>query len=272
MLLIPSPSPLNVHLPVLIASGLATTSEHEVAPPIEGNLEVSHLLEQIESLRGAVRFLRTENGYLKGQEMLKEIQSLPSLKNTIGSDGYDFGYSQGVQGHGHDAPRTPSLTADSGNSDIDDDEEIRTRASHVTGKRTLAKKGKAGDNETVSKGGPRERDKQRKMGKGTKLSNQANNLDDSSNLTHAHRSHSKPSLQALTTESKILYRELLEYSASPKLVDLAALEEERKRGWMPQRKTTAYQLWERKRVGDRLKQQVEGLRVQTARLVNNGGS
>jgi dynactin 1 len=238
-------------------------------------LEVSHLLEQIESLRRAVRFLRTENGYLKGQEMLKEIQSLPSLRSTIGSDGYSYGYSEGAQGQGYDAPRTPSLTADSGSSDIDEDDgETSPRASvSRAAKWTQANKGRDDDKGAVSKGGPRDRDKQGKLGKGTKPSNHANTLIDGiTQSNYSTRSSAKPSLQALTTESKILYRELLEYSVSPKLVDLAALEEERKRGWMPQKKTTAYLLWERKRVGERLKQHVDGLRLQTAKLVNSGGS
>ncbi|KAG2744177.1 hypothetical protein P692DRAFT_20745270, partial [Suillus brevipes Sb2] len=51
--------------------------------PVEGNVETSHLLEQIEALRSTVRFLRTENSYLKGQDLLKEIQALPHLQEPI---------------------------------------------------------------------------------------------------------------------------------------------------------------------------------------------
>ncbi|KAG2738513.1 hypothetical protein P692DRAFT_20758471, partial [Suillus brevipes Sb2] len=51
--------------------------------PVEGNMETSHLLEQIEALHGTVRFLRTENSYLKGQDLLKEIQALPHLQEPI---------------------------------------------------------------------------------------------------------------------------------------------------------------------------------------------
>lgn len=40
--------------------------------------EPSTLL-QIEAFRGAVRYLRQENAYLKGQDLLKEIQELPPL-------------------------------------------------------------------------------------------------------------------------------------------------------------------------------------------------
>ncbi|KAJ8507158.1 hypothetical protein ONZ45_g10447 [Pleurotus djamor] len=52
------------------------------APPIEGSLETSHLLEQIEALRGTVRYLRMENSYLKGQDLVREIQSLPPLPDV----------------------------------------------------------------------------------------------------------------------------------------------------------------------------------------------
>ncbi|KAF8893676.1 dynein associated protein-domain-containing protein [Gymnopilus junonius] len=47
--------------------------------PIEGSLETSHLLEQIEALRGTIRFLRTENSFLKGHDLLREIEALPPL-------------------------------------------------------------------------------------------------------------------------------------------------------------------------------------------------
>ena len=67
--------------------------------PSEGSLETSHLLEQIEALRGTVRFLRTENSYLKGYDLMKEIESLPVL--PLGRQA------------------TPPLVA-SGNSDTDD--------------------------------------------------------------------------------------------------------------------------------------------------------
>lgn len=41
-------------------------------------METSRLIEQIESLRGAVRFLRSENSYLKSQDLLLELDQLPS--------------------------------------------------------------------------------------------------------------------------------------------------------------------------------------------------
>lgn len=46
--------------------------------PYEGNLETTQLVEQIESLRGATRFLRAENFYLKSQGLLKQLNTLPS--------------------------------------------------------------------------------------------------------------------------------------------------------------------------------------------------
>jgi hypothetical protein len=67
------------------------------------------------------------------------------------------------------------------------------------------------------------------------------------------------SLRALSTETKLLYRELLDYSASPKLVDLQSLDAGAKKGWVPQRKTAAHQLWERKREGEKLSRRVKGL-------------
>ncbi|KAG8953679.1 hypothetical protein FRC04_001883 [Tulasnella sp. 424] len=50
---------------------------------LEGNYETSYLLKQIESLRGTIRFLRSENSYLKGQDLLREIYALPDLPEYI---------------------------------------------------------------------------------------------------------------------------------------------------------------------------------------------
>ncbi|CEQ40814.1 SPOSA6832_02476 [Sporobolomyces salmonicolor] len=44
----------------------------------EGNMETAYLVEQITSLRSAVRFLRSENSYLKSQDLLADLDSLPS--------------------------------------------------------------------------------------------------------------------------------------------------------------------------------------------------
>jgi dynactin 1 len=191
----------------------------ELSAPVEGNLEASHLLEQIESLRGTVRFLRTENGYLKGQELLKEIQSLPLLGTSSN----------------YDAPDTPTPSADS-ISELDEDLAV----GHIAERRSLRKGVKPTAEEMTTDGG-----------------------------VGANRTET--SLVGLERDSKLLYRKLLEYSASPKLIDLGVLEGERKRGWIPQRKRAAYELWERKREGDRLRRQVQGLQLQTARLVSISG-
>lgn len=44
----------------------------------EGSMETSRLIAQIESLRGAVRFLRSENSTLKAKDFLLELEELPS--------------------------------------------------------------------------------------------------------------------------------------------------------------------------------------------------
>lgn len=45
----------------------------------EGSLETGYLLEQLEAFRGAVKFLRTENAYLRGADLNAEIAALPPL-------------------------------------------------------------------------------------------------------------------------------------------------------------------------------------------------
>ena len=44
----------------------------------EGSLETSYLIEQITSLRSAVRFLRQENAYIKSHDLLVQVDALPS--------------------------------------------------------------------------------------------------------------------------------------------------------------------------------------------------
>jgi dynactin 1 len=46
----------------------------------EGNMETSYLIEQITSLRSAIRFLRGENAYLKSQDLLGDLDKLPSYE------------------------------------------------------------------------------------------------------------------------------------------------------------------------------------------------
>lgn len=225
--------------PTLTASGAAQNVDFELTVPVEGNVEASHLLEQIEALRGTVRFLRTENGYLKGQEMLKEIQALPPLAETVTRARYggDIGVEEPLD------RKLLMAEGDERGEELSDDPSEKGRVARAARQASAGPRMQA-EAEKNARGQEREKSMERGGAKG------------------------KPSLQALSTESKLLYRELLEYSATPKLVDLGALEQERSRGWTPQRKTAAYQLWERKREGERLRRQVDGLRVQTARLVS----
>ncbi|KAG5654154.1 hypothetical protein H0H81_006866 [Sphagnurus paluster] len=160
------------------------TQHVEVEPvAIEGSLETSHLLEQIDALRGTVRFLRTENSYLKGQDLLKEIESLPPLPGPINRV--------------LTPPLDPSGFSDSEDSDSDT----------LTPPRTL---------------------------------------------------------RSLAAETKLLYRDVIKFSSSPRVVDLSALNAKRadaKGGkvWMPKKQTPAHQVWERKMEAERLGKRVQGL-------------
>ncbi|KAF7346159.1 CAP-Gly domain-containing protein [Mycena sanguinolenta] len=152
--------------------------------PVEGSLETSHLLEQIDALRGTVRFLRTENSYLKGQDLLREIEALPSLPEPISR------------------VATPPLVSSTLSDSDDSDSEDRPR--------------------------------------------------------------SPPTLRSLATETKILYRDVIKFSSSPRVVDLTALHAKRAqanggRVWMPKKSTPAHQVWERKMEAERLSRRVRGL-------------
>ncbi|OSX67214.1 hypothetical protein POSPLADRAFT_1130701 [Postia placenta MAD-698-R-SB12] len=159
--------------------------------PIEGSLETSYLLEQIDALRGTVRFLRTENSYLRGQDLLKEIESLPPLPAPITRE------------------PTPELVSSS-------------------------------------------------------LSDSDSDSDDLS---------SPPTLRTLSAESKLLYREVIKYTCSPRVVDLSAVRARRAedgekgvRPWIPKKKTPAYHVWERKMQGERLGKKLHGLLERTSAL------
>ncbi|KIJ51351.1 hypothetical protein M422DRAFT_26769 [Sphaerobolus stellatus SS14] len=151
---------------------------------VEGTLETSHLLEQIEALRGAVRFLRNENSYLKGYDLLKELQSLPPLPSMTRPPTPPL-----------DRSDTPSTDAD---SESDAEEEGRPR-----------------------------------------------------------------SLRTLATETKLLYRDVIQFSSTRKVIDLSALNKQRmeknSHAWMPKKQTPAHQVWERKQEGERLGRRVKGL-------------
>jgi len=188
-----------------VVPGAQHTLETEIVQ-VEGNPETSHLLEQIETLRGTVRFLRTENGYLKGQDMLRELRSLPPLD---------------VPSKFYIPSSTPPLVPDTGS---DDDVPVSPK-------------------------------KCRPKDHGRKATATSPTVHEESPVIVK----KETSLRALSTETKLLYRELLDYSASPKLVDLQSLDAAVKKGWVPQRKTAAHQLWERKREGEKLSRRVKGL-------------
>lgn len=131
-----------------------------------------------------MRYLRTENSYLKGQDLLKEIHILPALPEPIVRE------------------PTPPLDP-SGLSDSDD--------------------------------------------------------SDSEPST-------PPTLRSLATETKLLYRDVIKFSSSPRVVDLSALNARRAEAkatggkvWMPKKKTPGHQVLQRKMEAERLNRRVQGL-------------
>ncbi|KAH9486203.1 Dynactin, 150 kDa isoform [Psilocybe cubensis] len=151
--------------------------------PVEGSLETSHLLEQIEALRGTVRFLRTENSYLKGHDLLREIETLPPLPRPVART------------------PTPPLVV-SGNSDTEDSD--------------------------------------------------------------AEDPPPAPTVLSLSTETKRLYREVMEYSSAPRVVDLSVLNAKRAEAkggkvWLPRKQMPGQQVLERRLQGERLSRRVQGL-------------
>lgn len=167
--------------------------------PVEGSLETSYLLEQIEALRGTVRFLRSENNFLKGQDLIREIEALTPATPPIRRR----------------APPTPPLVA-SGHSDTEEESDP--------------------DDLESSPATP-------------------------------------PSLRTLATETKLLYRDVIKFSSSPKVVDLSELNRKRQEAkstkvWMPKKKMPAQQVLERKMEGERLSRRVHGL-MERASLINS---
>ncbi|KAJ7508441.1 dynactin [Mycena galericulata] len=157
--------------------------------PVEGSLETSHLLDQIDALRGTVRYLRTENSYLKGQDLLREIEALPPLPEPVSRV--------------PTPPLDPSTLSDSDDSDSED------------------------------------------------------------------RPRSPPTLRSLATETKILYRDVIQFSSAPRVVDLTALNAKRAQGhggrvWMSKKSMPAHQVWERKMEAERLSRRVRGLLDRTS--------
>ncbi|KAI6120904.1 dynein associated protein-domain-containing protein [Pisolithus croceorrhizus] len=178
----------NAKLKIMAAPEKQVAGNQPAEPenaPIEGSFETSHLLDQIEALRGTVRFLRTENSYLKEQDLLKEIQALPPLPGPVSRI------------------TTPPLDP-SGTSDTDEsDDDIPT---------------------------------------------------------------TPPTLRSLATETKMLYRDVIKFSSSPRVVDLSVLHAKRAegegkpgKGWLRKRDMPAHQILERKMEAEHLRKRVKGL-------------
>ncbi|KAI6012667.1 dynein associated protein-domain-containing protein [Pisolithus orientalis] len=178
----------NSKLKAMAAPEKQTTGNQPAEPdnaPIEGSFETSHLLDQIEALRGTVRFLRTENSYLKGQDLLKEIQALPPLPDPVTRIATP--------------PLDPPGTSDTDESDYD-------------------------------------------------------------------IPSTPPTLRSLATETKVLYRDVIKFSSSPRVVDLSVLRAKRAegegkagRGWLRKKDMPAHQILERKLEAERLRKRVKGL-------------
>lgn len=147
---------------------------------------------QIESLRGTIRFLRSENSFLKGQDLLKEFNSLPQLPELV----------------------DPSVDSAS-SSEVDSDEE-RSELSF---------------------------------------------------------SAPPPTLRSLTTATKVLYRDVMTFSSTPRVVDLSVLNgrKDGKVGWISQRKTPEHQVWERKQEAEKLEQRLKGLTERTEDMAGRSG-
>ena len=74
-----------------------------------------------------------------------------------------------------------------------------------------------------------------------------------------------PSVRSLTTETKALYREVIKFSSTPRVVDLSATKtsDGNTKAWVPKKKTPTYQVWERKAQAARLSRRVQGLLERT---------
>lgn len=74
-----------------------------------------------------------------------------------------------------------------------------------------------------------------------------------------------PTLRSLATETSLLYRDVIRFSSTPKIVDLSAMNKRRTeapqniRGWIPKKMTPSYQLLERKLAAEKLTRRVKGL-------------
>jgi len=151
-----------------------------------------------------------ENSYLKGQDLLHEMQALPELRAPSSS-----------------RMPTPPLEP-SGLSDTDEE-----------------------DDESDPGGSPKTKTKP------------------------------PPTLRSLATETKLLYRDVIKFSASPRVVDLSTTSANRSkkledgsvvavgRGWVPRKKMPAHQVWERKVEAERLSRRVKGLMERASSISKN---
>lgn len=154
-----------------------------------------------------------ENSYLKGQDLLYEMQALPEL------------------GVPPSLSRTPTPPLEpSGLSDTDEE-----------------------DDESDPKGPPRA------------------------------KSRPPPTLRSLATETKLLYRDVIKFSASPRVVDLSVTGGNKNRtkkledgsvvpvgrGWVSRKKMPAHQVWERKVEAERLSRRVKGLMERASSISKN---
>jgi dynactin 1 len=82
-------------------------------------------------------------------------------------------------------------------------------------------------------------------------------------------SHRVPSVRSLTTETKSLYREIMKFSSTPRVVDLSATKtsDGSAKAWVPKKKTPTYQVWERKAQAERLNRRVQGLLERTNAII-----
>lgn len=93
----------------------STTVPSQIVLHADGNLETTHLLEQLESFRGAVRFLRMENSYLKGNDSMRELGELPPLPVPMSSPRLptppldESGLSDTDESDAESSPKAPSV-------------------------------------------------------------------------------------------------------------------------------------------------------------------
>ena len=97
------------------------------------------------------------------------------------------------------------------------------------------------------------------------------------------KSRPPPTLRSLATETKLLYRDVIKFSASPRVVDLSATSANGNRtkkledgsvvavgrGWVPRKKMPAHQVWERKVEAERLSRRVKGLMERASSISKN---